>query len=707
MKPRTTRPTHHAKGVRSVAALAAVLVAGTTGIAAASASDGAPDPVVQDASAEVAQAPAEEAPEPEPEVGVSVSPEPEVTPEPEREPEPEVEAEPAPELEVEPETGTEPEPVEPEEAPAPVARPVDAPAAETGTVPVEEPATSVDGAPAAPEDEVAAAMPTGVRATWDNGVFTAYWDPSDAPTRFRAGVWNEGGNCDASPAAGTCSFALTLPPGQYQVFVADSYVGGDYQLTDVTVGVVVPPEAPSPPMSLTAVPGSDGAVTVTWDEPMDDGGGEVLSYAVSVDGALVRSVPAGTLSTTLTGLVGGQHTVAVTATNAAGPSQAATATVEVLADPSPVRELAVAVDDADASAKVSWAAPQSLGYPEVSSYEIELDDRPVVQVDASTLTSLLEDLEVGEHTVVVTAVSSEDVSSEGASLTFEVDEVPVLAPTAVTAEQSGPGTVTVTWVDTSGDERITGYRVTASPSALGSLDPDRGVLAATPAPVTKDVGAEVRETELTGLQDGQVYTFTVAPVTAAGAGPSGSDTTTTDEWRVPSAVQGVTLEQTGPRQITLRFSAPADEGSSPVTGYVVALSSDEAAGYEEFPADTREVVIDDLDPMTYEVSVTALNEEGDGERVDLSVVVRADWRAPGTGAPGTGAPGTGRPGVTPVVVSPVTPAVQGRPAPAAAPVRAQLAQTGVEAGVLAAGGTMLLGLGGALMAATRRGRRSV
>ena len=85
----------------------------------------------------------------------------------------------------------------------------------------------------------------------------------------------------------------------------------------------LPALPPGPAINVTAVAGS-GEATVSWDAPASDGGSAITQYTVTSDpDRLTAVVDSSTLSATVTGLAGGiAYTFTVTATNAAGASEA-------------------------------------------------------------------------------------------------------------------------------------------------------------------------------------------------------------------------------------------------------------------------------------------------------------------------------------------------------------------------------------------------
>ena len=127
------------------------------------------------------------------------------------------------------------------------------------------------------------------------------------------------------------------------------------------------------------------------------------------------------------------------------------------------------------------------------------------------------------------------------------------APTAVVAT-AGIRAADLSWAapaDTGG-AAITGYRVTGSPG---------------------NVTLEVTSTsaQVTGLQNGTAYTFTVAALNSAGRSPESAASAAVTTPDVPGAPQDVAaVAYSTTAEVT--FGAPATHGGRPVTGYTVRAS---------------------------------------------------------------------------------------------------------------------------------------
>ena len=149
-----------------------------------------------------------------------------------------------------------------------------------------------------------------------------------------------------------------------------------------------------------------------------------------------------------------------------------------------------------------------------------------------------------------------------------------------------------------GGSAITGYVVT----------PSIGGVAQTPVTFASAATTQT----VTGLTNGTAYTFTVAAIngvgTGPGSGPSGAVTPATTPG-APTIVSGTG----GLAQVTLTWTAPASDGGSAITGYIVTPY---LAGIPQTPvtfssAATTETVTG-LFTGLYTFTVTAVNAVGTG-----------------------------------------------------------------------------------------------
>jgi hypothetical protein len=121
---------------------------------------------------------------------------------------------------------------------------------------------------------------------------------------------------------------------------------------------------------------------------------------------------------------------------------------------------------------------------------------------------------------------------------------------------AGLGQATVSWTAPSSGGAPTSYRITPYIGANAQ------------APVT--VAAPATSKTITGLTGGTTYTFRVAALNEAGAGPesSPSNAVTPTSATVPGAPTSVAATA-GPLSATVTWTPPSNDGGSPMTGYKI------------------------------------------------------------------------------------------------------------------------------------------
>ena len=165
---------------------------------------------------------------------------------------------------------------------------------------------------------------------------------------------------------------------------------------------------------------------------------------------------------------------------------------------------------------------------------------------------------------------------------------------------AGNTQVTLSWTAPASDggSAITGYVVTPSIGGVAQI------------PVAFSSTATTQT--VTGLTNGMAYTFAVAALNGVGTGPDSAPSAAiipATEAGAPSGVSGVA----GNTVVALSWTAPASDGGSAVTGYVVTPS---IAGVAQTPvtftsAATTETLTGLL-PGLYTFTVTAVNGVGTG-----------------------------------------------------------------------------------------------
>ena len=149
-----------------------------------------------------------------------------------------------------------------------------------------------------------------------------------------------------------------------------------------------------------------------------------------------------------------------------------------------------------------------------------------------------------------------------------------------------------------GGSAVTGYVVT----------PSIGGVAQTPVTFTSAATTQT----VTGLTNGTAYTFTVAAINGVGTGPGSGPSAAVTPATTPGAPT-IVSGTGGLAQVTLTWTAPASDGGSAITGYIVTPY---LGGIPQTPvtfssAATTETVTG-LFTGLYTFTVTAVNAVGTG-----------------------------------------------------------------------------------------------
>jgi fibronectin type 3 domain-containing protein len=380
-------------------------------------------------------------------------------------------------------------------------------------------------------------------------------------------------------------------------------VSGSDTGLDVPAGIAVvhtAPTVPVAPTALRAVPG-DGQATVRWT-PSSDGGSPISSYTVTSSSGQRATVSGSSVSATVSGLSNGtSYTFTVVATNDVGHSPASGLSNLVTPVAAPGAPTGVSAIAGDGQATVSWTAPSSDGGSPISSYTVTSSSDQSIMVSDSETSAVVSGLIDGDSytfTVVATnGVGDSLPSSPSAPVTPEPAATVPGAPTGVSAVP-GDGQATVSWTAPSSGSPISSYIVTSSSDqSISVLGPETSVV-------------------VSGLTDGDSYTFTVVAINAVGDSlPSSPSAPVIPEpaATVPGAPTGVSAVP-GDGQATVSWTAPSSDGGNPISSYTVTSSSDQSTTDQSttvLGSATSAVVSALIDGASYTFTVVATNGVGD------------------------------------------------------------------------------------------------
>ncbi len=390
--------------------------------------------------------------------------------------------------------------------------------------------------------------------------------------------------------AGTSASFTSLSPGSYSASVtANNAVGSSTPAGSNPIVIAVPATVPGPPTGVTAVAAGVDGINVSWTAPGDNGGSTLTGYSVTLGG--VTQIVAGT-SASFTSLSPGSYSASVTANNAVGSSTPAGSNPIVIAvpatvpgPPTGVTAVAAGVDGIN----VSWTAPGDNGGSTLTGYSVTLGG--VTQIVAGTSASFTS-LSPGSYSASVTANNAVGSSTPAGSNPIVI-AVPATVPgvPAVAASPSGVDGVLINWVaPADGGSTILDYTVTLSPGGF-----------------TQTVSAGTTSHLFTGVTPG-AYTASVSARNAVGSGdPGTASVNVAVPDTAPSAPTGVGADLIAPTGVSVTWSAPADDGGSPVTTYTVTLNP---GGTTQTTNGTSAEFLGLTRGTTYTASVVANNAVG-------------------------------------------------------------------------------------------------
>ena len=279
---------------------------------------------------------------------------------------------------------------------------------------------------------------------------------------------------------------------------------------------------------------------------------------------------------------------------------------------------------------LGWKAPADDGGSDITHYEFRVDDGDWGQVpgDATTFETTVSGLTNGQtYAFGVRAVNGVGEGAEASVRAFPAAKPGI--PTELTATR-GDGTVDLAWTAPADDggARITHYEVDIGES--GNWIRTSG------AATSHRIG---------NLTNGENYDFRVRAVNAAGGGRS-----TAPERVTPAKAPGVpTALSANPRNasVQLSWTAPADDGGLPVTGYEVQVDSGEWTPTSSTTTTHTVTSLADGTSLTndrsYRFRVRAVSEAGTGPETSvMSAVPTSDTPGvPGVPRSFTATPGDG------------------------------------------------------------------
>ena len=469
-----------------------------------------------------------------------------------------------------------------------------------------------------------------------------WWRPpadGGAPTAYKVYVDGQLSEttirCRNNPRRPLCrANIMNLVPGQVYAFeVAAVNESGEGKVARVSREAVM---LPSEPLDVQAVPDNE-KLYVSWDPPLDTGGGAIRSYFVRVNspvpGPPPQCVPTGATSCTVSGLINAYaYDITVEARNSGYPFLQGPESLPAVGipggRPSGPRNVRV-VSAGSSTATIAWEAPQFPGSEAILGYTLFLHEGqgfqpayPQVNVGPSVRQYRLTGLTAGlTYTFGVQAYTK----SFAGGMTVHSSHTPLgipRAPARVDVTGVGNTTVQLAWEDASpsGGLEATHYRLTATPVApvpTGVAEEEIvcPVKASQAAPDFECAGTYL----WMNLVNGVTYSFTVAAKNKFGWGPTSTyPAQATPEGTPPPPLLSSTINS--PTQITLTWDPSVTSGGPDVGDVTYTVTLDDVPVCRDIAVTT--CVLTGLVPgQDYEAKVTAINEVFGGDDFSTSSLI--------------------------------------------------------------------------------------
>lgn len=380
---------------------------------------------------------------------------------------------------------------------------------------------------------------------------------------------------------------------------------------------VKPAGVPGVPRSLVATRG-DRQVVLAWTAPASDNGSPITDYIVqsSTDGGktwqTVADAVSSVTSAAVTGLaLGTPYVFRVAAVNGAGLGVFTERSA--VAVPATVAGSPTNVSGTRGSGQVSltWTAPALDGGAAITDYKVQTSTDGGLTWSAfadavSTATNaVVTNLENGKSHVFRVAAVNDVGTGVFSNASAPITPVSVAsAPTGVAGTRRN-GAVMLSWSAPAlnGGLAVTDYRVQFSADAGKTWK------------VYEDAVSTATSTLVKGLSNGTSYVFRVAAVNGVGTGAYSNASSAV----IPAPVADAPTNVAGTRgngRVTLTWNAPAANGGTAVTDYVVQRSADAGKTWQVFEdavTSARTAVVTGLTNGTaYIFRVAAINGAGRG-----------------------------------------------------------------------------------------------
>lgn len=390
-----------------------------------------------------------------------------------------------------------------------------------------------------------------------------------------------------------------------------------------------PATVPQPPTNLSAIAASSSQINLSWNAPSDDGGSPITGYKIrrsSDGGATWSTIVPNTGSTTTTYSNTGlspstTYTYSVSAINSVGSSTPFNIASATTLAPTGTASLTISTvdnnnnpldgyyieiirDNTEGTSISGLYTPQTITGTIGHSYTVTVADYGSYSVQSVNIGTFMRDNDAKSGTTTFTLQGDTDLIFTMASSLL----TPPSAPTGLTATAVSSSQINLSWNPPSnnGGSPITGYKI-----YRGTTSGGEGA-----TPVATVSGSTLTYTD-SGLTNGQTYYYTVKAVNSVGTSAASNEASATPAApaTVPAAPTGLGAIALSSSQISLSWSAPTDNGGSPITGYEIERSANGGSTWTTIVPNTGSTATTYSDAglahsTTYTYRVFAINSVG-------------------------------------------------------------------------------------------------
>ena len=468
-------------------------------------------------------------------------------------------------------------------------------------------------------------VPTSLSATRGNQEVMLSWvQPSGGAevTGYEyeqdlSGTWISTGSTD------TDYTVRNLTNGQSYTFRVRAVNSAGRSAASTASASVTPATVPGAPTGLSATV-SHEQVELNWTAPASNGGEPITDYEYEQGGSGTWISTGGTATSyTVMGLTNGQpYRFRVRALNSVGAGAASAASPNVTPATEPDAPTGLSATVSDEQVDLIWTAPASNGGAMITDYEYELDFSGTWTSTGGTATSYtVTGLTNGQsYDFRVRAVNRAGAGAASGSQSATPTST-VVAPDTPTNLSATPGNLQVmlSWTQPSGGAALTHYEYELDLSETWT-----------------STGGTAPSYTVTGLTNGQSYTFRVRAVNSAGASTASGSQSATPTTTAPDAPESLSFTR-GDQQVTLRWRAPPNDGGDPITHYEYEQDGS-GIWISTGSTDTSHTVMGLNNGQTYMFRVRAVNALGNGAVMTLEATPSPSSGRGGGGGGGGGGP---------------------------------------------------------------------